>query len=445
MREMKDSGMPWIGKIPKNWRTSPIKYICKPNSIKIGPFGSALANKTFANEKYNVYGQANLVSGNFSATKNTVTKKTFNDLRNYEVLPDDICVSMMGTIGKCRIVPLGIKQGIMDSHLIKLRVKNEVILPEFFLYVYDKDLGGVCFKQMQYEKTGSIMDGLNTSIVKRLYVTLPPVKEQHRITDYLDSKCAKIDSIKKNVEAEIEALKQYKKSVITEAVTKGLDKHAEMKDSEIPWIGKIPKNWEISRLKYILKEPMKYGANESGVAYSDALPRYIRITDINSEGKLRKDGKVSLNEDIAKRYILKDKSILFARSGGTVGKTFFYRKEYGTAAFAGYLISAVIDEDKALPEWIYYYVNSSTYWEWVNQIYTQSTIQNIGADKYSEMSIPICPNISLQKNILKLLDSKCAKIDSIIQKKQELLTNLDTYKKSLIYECVTGKKEVPAV
>ena len=115
MREMKDSGMPWIGKIPKNWRTSPIKYICKPNSIKIGPFGSALANKTFANEKYNVYGQANLVSGNFSATKNTVTKKTFDDLRNYEVLPDDICVSMMGTIGKCRIVPLGIKQGFGDT------------------------------------------------------------------------------------------------------------------------------------------------------------------------------------------------------------------------------------------------------------------------------------------------------------------------------------------
>ena len=292
---------------------------------------------------------------------------------------------------------------------------------------------------------GGGQPNISQTKIKNQYYLKPPVKEQQRIADYLDTRCSQIDSIRKNVESEIEALKQYKQSVITEAVTKGLDKNVEMKDSGIPWIGKTPKNWEISRLKYILKEPMKYGANESGVAYSDALPRYIRITDIDSEGKLRKDGKLSLNEDIAKRYILKDKSILFARSGGTVGKTFFYRKEYGTAAFAGYLISAVIDEDKALPEWIYYYVNSSAYWEWVNQIYTQSTIQNIGADKYSKMSIPICPNISLQKNILKLLDSKCAKIDSIIQKKQELLAKLDTYKKSLIYEYVTGKKEVPAV
>lgn len=217
--EMKDSGIPWIGEIPKNWKTSPIKYICKHNSIKIGPFGSALANKTFANEKYNVYGQANLVSGNFSATKNTITKKTFNDLKNYEVLPGDICVSMMGTIGKCRIVPLGVKQGIMDSHLIKLRVENAVMLPKFFLYVYDKNLGGVCFKQMQYEKTGSIMDGLNTSIVKRLHVTLPPIKEQQRIVNFLDIKCTKVDSIIQKKQEVLQKLDTYKKSLIYEYVT----------------------------------------------------------------------------------------------------------------------------------------------------------------------------------------------------------------------------------
>lgn len=437
MREMKDSGMPWIGKIPKNWGTSPIKYICKPNSIKIGPFGSALANKTFANEKYNVYGQANLVSGNFSATKNTVTKKTFNDLRNYEVLPDDICVSMMGTIGKCRIVPLGIKQGIMDSHLIKLRVKNEVILPEFFLYVYDKDLGGVCFKQMQYEKTGSIMDGLNTSIVKRLYVTLPPIKEQHRITDYLDSKCAKIDSVRKNVESEIEALKQYKQSVITEAVTKGLDKDVEMKDSGSQYWGEIPQSWNIVDIKYLF-QIMKRIAGREGYDVLSITQHGIKVRDVTIiKGQLANDysnyqllypGEFAMNHmDLLTGWVdLSDK--------------------FGVTS-PDYRVFRLRDTVH----------NSCRYYKYVMQVCYMcrifyslgSGVANLGrwrlqTPAFNNFKVPV-PSYEEQEAIANYLDNKVAKIDSIIQNKQELLANLDTYKKSLIYEYVTGKKEVPAV
>lgn len=217
--EMKESGIEWIGEIPKEWRIFQIKFLCKPNSIKIGPFGSSLSNKTFADAKYNVYGQANLVSGDFSATKNTVTEETFNNLRSYEVIPDDICVSMMGTIGKCRIVPEGISQGIMDSHLIKLRVNETLILPEFFTYVYDKDLGGICYAQMQYEKSGSIMDGLNTSIVKKLYMPIPSIAEQRVLISYLDAKCSEIDETISLKKQQVETLEKLKKSVIYEYVT----------------------------------------------------------------------------------------------------------------------------------------------------------------------------------------------------------------------------------
>ena len=217
--EMKESGIEWIGEIPKEWRIFQIKFLCKPNSIKIGPFGSSLSNKTFADAKYNVYGQANLVSGDFSATKNTVTEETFNNLRSYEVIPDDICVSMMGTIGKCRIVPEGISQGIMDSHLIKLRVNETLILPEFFTYVYDKDLGGICYAQMQYEKSGSIMDGLNTSIVKKLYMPIPSIAEQRVLISYLDAKCSEIDDTISLKKQQVETLEKLKKSAIYEYVT----------------------------------------------------------------------------------------------------------------------------------------------------------------------------------------------------------------------------------
>ena len=95
----------------------------------------------------------------------------------------------------------------------------------------------------------------------------------------------------------------------------------EMKNSGIEWIGEIPKDWEITRLKYILQEPMKYGATEKGIDFDENLPRYIRITDIESDGKLKKEGKLSLGKEIAKNFLLEDETILFARSGGTVGKT----------------------------------------------------------------------------------------------------------------------------
>lgn len=434
MREMKDSGMPWIGKIPKNWGTSPIKYICKPNSIKIGPFGSALANKTFANEKYNVYGQANLVSGNFSATKNTVTKKTFNDLRNYEVLPDDICVSMMGTIGKCRIVPLGIKQGIMDSHLIKLRVKNEVILPEFFLYVYDKDLGGVCFKQMQYEKTGSIMDGLNTSIVKRLYVTLPPIEEQHCISDYLDTKCARIDLIKKNVEAEIEALKQYKQSVITEAVTKGLDKNVEMKNSRIQWIGEIPKHWKTDKFKYHLKrsEPRNPGNQVVLSLYRDygIIPKDSRDDNHNVTSEDTSNYKyVQIGDFVVNKMKAWQGSVAVSNYEGIVSPAYYVYK------FSDYQI---------YKKYLHYLLRAC---------YKDEFMRLSGGLRVGQWDLPadglgntyiLIPPYDEQVKIADYLDSKKERIDSIIQKKQELLANLDTYKKSLIYEYVTGKKEVPS-
>ena len=139
---------------------------------------------------------------------------------------------------------------------------------------------------------------------------------------------------------------------------------------------------------------------------------------------------------------MKDKSVLFARSGGTVGKTFLYKQQMGKAAFAGYLISAVSDYKKMIPEWLMYYTESFSYREWTNAIFTQATIPNIGADKYSNMPLPIAP-MEEQCRIIAFLDTKCEKIESVIADKRNQLEILDSYKKSLIYEYVTGKKEVP--
>ena len=220
MREMKDSGIEWIGEIPNNWIICRVKNVIESNKdgIKIGPFGSSLTNRIVENGSYKVYAQSNLIRGDFFSTKHTITEDVFFELRSYEVLPGDICLSMMGTIGKCLQVPANIERGIMDSHLIKVRL-NPIMLPSFFSYVYDKDNSSVCYTQMKMDSKGSIMDGLNTSIVKNLVLPLPPKDEQQRIIDYLDSKCSEIDSIIADKQKQLETLAEYRKSLIYEYVT----------------------------------------------------------------------------------------------------------------------------------------------------------------------------------------------------------------------------------
>lgn len=209
-----------------------------------------------------------------------------------------------------------------------------------------------------------------------------------------------------------------------------------MKDSRIEWIGEIPKDWNCKKLKYILSTPLMYGANESGEEYNEQYPRYIRITDIDDNNKLKEEGKLSLSSIIAKPYILQDNDILFARSGASVGKTFLYKTIYGKAAFAGYLIKAQIDTSIALPKYIYYSTLSTGYENWKNSMFTQATIQNIGADKYAIYEIPM-PPIDEQFRIVRFLDEKCAEIDALSGDIQAEIVTLDEYKCSLIIEKVT--------
>ncbi|MCM1387465.1 MAG: restriction endonuclease subunit S [Bacillus sp. (in: Bacteria)] len=210
----------------------------------------------------------------------------------------------------------------------------------------------------------------------------------------------------------------------------------QMKDSGVEWIGEIPEGWEVRKLKYLLECPMQYGANESGIEYDEDLPRYIRITDIDGNNNLKIVNKLSLTEQMAKNYILNDNDILFARSGATVGKTFLYRLEYGRSAFAGYLIRAILNREEAIPKFVYYYTLSAGYDLWKNYIFIQSTIQNIGADKYMNLSIPIT-KIDEQRKVIDFLDKKVEEIDSVIAKTKETIEDYKKYKQAIITDAVT--------
>lgn len=437
MRKMKDSGVEWIGEIPSDWTICKILYVLKmpltdgphttPEMFDDGvPFVSAEAVSC---------GNGRI---DFDHIRGYISEEFYQECcKKYIPQINDIYMIKSGaTTGKVAIVDTDRKFTIW-SPLAVFR-SNEKKVKSKYMFYYLQSSGFQ--KQVELSWSFGTQQNIGMRALERLSISVPPLLEQKKIADFLDEKCGEIDSIKADVQRQIELLNDYKKSVITEAVTKGLNPKAKLKDSGIEWIGKIPEHWLTKKIKYLTSQPLQYGANESGCDYDDSLPRYIRITDISMDNKLKDDGKLSLEFDKAKPYLLEDDDLLFARSGASVGKTFLYKKEYGKSAFAGYLIKASIDKTKAYPKFVYYNTLSNCYDSWKQQVFTQATIQNIGAEKYNTFVIPV-PPLSEQKEIADYLDEKCSEIDSVIADKQKQLETLDEYKKSLIFEYVTGKKE----
>ena len=210
-----------------------------------------------------------------------------------------------------------------------------------------------------------------------------------------------------------------------------------MKDSGIKWIGQIPESWGVWRMKHLAKSPLQYGANATGIEFDPDLPRYIRITDITPDRKLSNDGKQSLPENIAKDFLLENGDLLFARSGATSGKSFFYNDSYGKCCFAGYLIRFRADGRKANSRFLYYYTLTRAYEYWTQEIFIQATIQNISAEKYDNLVFAIPSSLDEQKRIVEYLDSKCSEIDTLIAAKEKTNALLRERRQSIIYEAVT--------
>jgi restriction endonuclease S subunit len=210
------------------------------------------------------------------------------------------------------------------------------------------------------------------------------------------------------------------------------------KYSGIEWIGMIPEHWEVKKLKYIVKNKLMYGANEPATEENQDDPRYIRISDFDNDGRLKADTFKSLAKDLADVFLLYEGDILFARSGATVGKTFHFKNHNGLACFAGYLIRATPKPNECHSDFIYFFTKSSTYDKWKRSIFNQSTIQNIGADKYSVLEIPI-PPLAEQTAIVQYIETETQRIDRKIAKTKRLIKLLQEYKTTLISDVVTGQ------
>mgnify|MGYP005748783223 CR=1 FL=1 len=421
-REYKESGVKWLGEIPSHWevfRNKDIFHECKK------AVGKNSNNYTLLSlSKKGVVIRNMDDGGKFPAEFDT-----------YKVVePGDFIFCFFDVDETPRAVGLSSEYGMITGAYTVLRqsIANSQYLYYYYLSIDDA-------KALKPLYTG-LRKTVPLNAFMSMQIFLPPLSEQDAIVRYLYSATSEIDKAIAMQQKMIDLLNERKQIIIQNAVTKGLDENVEMKESGVEWIGRIPKHWEVSKLKYIIKKPLKYGANEASEYIDYSCPRYIRITDIDSNGKLKEDTFRSLPRDKAEPYLLSKGDILFARSGATVGKAFLFEEEY-KACYAGYLIKASFDNKKVLSKFVYLYTQTLAYQRWKESIFIQATIQNISGEKYSNMQIAI-PPISEQKKLIDWLLPRLNVFDSAITNCQRQITLLQERKQIIINEVVTGKVRV---
>ena len=424
MNEMKDSGIEWIGKIPNDWRIIRNKnaFVCSKELV----------------------GEKSELTQLLSLTTCGVKKKDINNAMGklpesfdtYQFVKENDIVMCLFDLD-CSAVFSGISSfDGMISPAYRVLSCNECMEPGYadywFRYISDGRKFNHYAKNIRYT--------LSYEEFSVLPLLLPKKSEQRRIFDYLDCKCSQIDDIIAKQQKVIEKLKEYKLSVITEAVTKGLNPDVSMKDSGIEWIGKIPKHWILNKFKYISLD-IGDGIHTTPTYDSNGNVYFINGNNIGNDYLVFKEDTNTINDieySLYKLPVLTKDTVFITLNGATYGKTSFYHGERILLGKSAGFITLKSAENK---EFIRYYLQSHTARYIMNLSLLGSTIANLSLRTIRDFLIPY-PPIKEQLEIVRYLNLRIKSIDISIAKKEELIEKFIKYKKSLIYEVVTGKKEV---
>lgn len=402
-RKMRDSGIPWIGEVPEGWEFSKIKYHC---TMKSGDNITALDISD--NGEYPVY-DGNGLRGFY---------KIYNKNGNH------ILIGRQGALaGNVHLVN---GKFWATDHAVIVTLKNDVFINYFFRMLESMNLN-------QYAFDTAAQPGLSVSRIMNLNIVLPNLKEQHRIADFLGSKCSEIDTLIEHLRARMESAKEYKKAVITEAVTKGLDKDAKMKDSGVEWIGEIPDGWKVVRFKHI-------ASIKSNLVQPDKYMKYPQIAPDNIEkdtGRLLSHQTVEESGVISGNHLFYRGQILYSKIRPNLNKL-------TVAPFDGLCSADMYPIESKLPTLFMVYSMLSTYFVSQVSLIIQDRVKmpKINQEELGEIKVAV-PSQQEMLTIADYLDSKCSEIDALLQNYEYQIATLEEYKKSLIYEYVTGKKEVP--
>ena len=278
------------------------------------------------------------------------------------------------------------------------------------------------------------------------WVPLPPLPEQAAIVRFLDHADRRIRRYIRAKQKLIALLEEQKQAIIHQAVTGQINvrtgqPYPAYKPSGVEWLGDVPAHWQVRRLRYLIKGRLTYGANAAAEHTDPAWPRYLRITDFSKNGTLRKDTFRSLPPQTAKDYLVEPGDVLLARSGATVGKAFLVEEAAGVACHAGYLIRVRLNRSILHPAFFFAFTQSAAFAMWKDATFIIATIQNIGADRYADLSVPV-PPISEQELLLRFLDESTADIDRAVERAEVEMALLREYRTRLIADVVTGKLDV---
>ena len=422
MREMKDSGVEWIGKIPTEWDVEKLKY---------NLFRHELRNYIGKSQVLSVYREYGVIPKDSRSDNHNVTSE---DTSNYKLVkPNNLVINKM----KAWQGSMGISnyEGIVSPAYFIYKFSNKKILPQYLHYLLRS-----CYKDEFRRISGGIREGqwdLSPSLFENTLLLIPSVVEQDKIVSHITQKCSEIDALTADIQTQIETLEEYKKSVITEAVTKGLDPNVEMKDSGVEWIGEIPKEWNIIKAKYIFSQRNERG-NTKSLQLLSPTQKYGVIPQSMYE-ELTGMKAVKLNDKTDYSLLKTIHSGDFCISLRSFQGGFEYSDYEGVVSPAYQIFYPTVSIVNKYYKFIF---KDQSFIEKMNS-YTLSLRdgKNIAFDDFGNSYLPV-PSLQEQQKIADFLDKKCSEIDLTISEKQQQLETLAEYKKSLIYEYVTGKKEV---
>lgn len=423
MREMKDSGVKYLGTIPKNWNITKIKFAVN-ESINCGAGEEA---QDFSNDSIR-YIRISDFDKNGNIDEENAVYIPFVKGKKYIIKRGDILAATAGgTVGKTLLFNGLNEQACYAGYLAKIRTNEKIMNNKYLLYQMRCNIMDD-FRQYAVKK--STIENISASTYSNMSVVLAPNIEQKFIVEFLDKRCAEIDGITKDLQEQIETLENYKKSVITEAVTKGLNPDVKMKDSKIRYIGKMPQHWDTDKGKFIFQYKQKPVRTDDGVITC------FRDGEVTLRSNRREDGFTISEKEIGYQGIDKGDLIVHGMDGfaGAIGIS-------DSRGKASPVLNVL--ETKNSKRFYMYYLRSMALRGVFEALSTGIRVRTCDTNwgKLREI-VYLLPPINEQKEIANYLDTKCAEINDIIKNKKEQLETLEEYKKSLIYEYVTGKKEV---
>lgn len=416
MREMKDSGIEWIGQIPKGWNVVPHKRVMhKVKEIC---------------EQYNGGDIISLTMNGVIKRDLTAGGKMPTSFDGYQyVKPNDLLLCLFDIDVTPRCV------GVVKDYGVTSPAYSRFVMHDGYYNVYyDYLLRAIDDDKVFVHLSKNLRSSLTESDFGAIKTCVPPLAEQERIAAFLDAECAEIDAILEKTRASIEEYKKLKQAVITQAVTKGIRGDRPMKDSGIEWIGKIPAEWDV--LNLVAHTSMLTPMRDRPENLDGPIP-WVRIEDF--EGKYIESSKAGLGVSMktVKEMNLKVYPIgtILCTSSCIMGKCAIVSRELvSNQRFIGIIPDRTTDKT-----YLYYLMTSNA--ERMNFLSTGALQANLSRSAFEHLKVQF-PPYSEQQEIAAYLDDKCEKIDELILKKQQYLTEIENYKKSLIYEYVTGKKEV---